>query len=282
MSHLNRRSALALLAATLGAAPLSALAQGQTPVVPQDMLNNTRPVQGDSIRICLDTLSVARAFDEAVASAIAGILLLKPVVGDAPSGFPMDGLGFMEELQITMNNDCDLLAGIALQPGVPFPEWASVSRAYATIPFVLVVSDPAFATLSDIPLDRRIGTAMGSLGELVFLAHNAAQPADRQRRRLPYADPAKMLERLKDGTLGGIILWQPVLRGLTNGDLAAAGVRVIPADGLPPMNVSVGALVSGRDAFLRSSVDDAIAALIADGSIQALLDRFGYAGIPGP
>lgn len=269
----------ALLVFTLASAGPSL---GQGFGVPEELLNNTRPVQGDAIQICIDPLSVGAEFDRAVSQAIADALFLTPTFHDAPSGFPLDGLGYLDELQIAMTNTCNMLAGISLQPNSPFPAWATTTRSYAQVPFVLVAADPAYQTLSDIPRDKFIGTALGSLGESQFLAFVAQQPRDQQWRRLPYADPELMVRRLLDGKLAGILIWQPALARVTGGDPGAQGMRIIPTDPLPPVEVSVGALVSNRDAFLRSQIDEAIGALVADGTIAAIMEEHGVAGTPGP
>lgn len=281
---LKRAARWAVTAALIagGAIGLTAPASAQGFGVPQELLNTTRPVQGDSIRICIDNLSIGAPFDQAVSEAIANALFLTPQIDVAPGGFPLDGLGYFDELQIAMTNNCDVLPGISIQPNAAFPAWATVTRPYAQVPFVFVVKDPAYQTLDDIPFDRRIGTALGSLGESQLLVYMTQRPQDQQWLRLPYADPALMLKRVLDGTLGGMYIWQPALMKVTNGDPAALGLRIVPTDPMPEVNVAVGALVSSRDAFLRSQIDDAIGALVADGTIAGIMTEHGYAGTPGP
>jgi len=270
-----------LLAGSL-AFGFSAPATAQNFGVPQELLNNTRPVQGDSIRVCIDNLSVGAPFDQAVSEAIANALFLTPQIGIAPGGFPLDGMGYFDELQIAMNNSCDMLPGISIQPGATFPAWATVTRPYAQVPFVFVVTDPTYKTLDDVPRDRKIGTALGSLGESQLLIYMVQRPKEDQWVRLPYADPALMLKRLLDGSLGGIYIWQPSLMKVTNGDPEAMGLHIIPTDPMPAVSVQVGALVSTRDSFLRSQIDDAIGALVADGTIAGIMAEHGYAGTAGP
>ncbi|KFL27297.1 hypothetical protein JP74_08335 [Devosia sp. 17-2-E-8] len=257
-----------------------ALAQGGG--LPQELQNNTRRMQGDQITFCLDEQSVGAPFDHAVGLAIASALLLNAKFTRAPSGFGLDAQGYFDELQIVMANECDVLLGVSLQPNFPYPEWASPTRAYAQVPFVLAVTDPSYNKLSDIPKDKTLGTALGSIGEYAFITYNQQLPEAERWRRLPYADAKLMVQRLKDGTLGGIILWGPSLGRAVGGDPAKAGIRVIDTAPVAQSFVLVGALVSSRDAFLRSQVDSAISSLAADGTIQQLLDQFGYQGKPGP
>jgi polar amino acid transport system substrate-binding protein len=125
-----------------------------------------------------------------------------------------------------------------------------------------------------------IGTSLGRIGEYTFITCSLQQAVDQRRRRLPYADANLMLKGVKDGTLGGMVLWQPSLAKVTNGDPAGAGLHGIPTDPVPASSVQVAALVSSRDSFLRSQIDDAINSLSGDGTIQSLLDQTKVGGKP--
>jgi polar amino acid transport system substrate-binding protein len=170
--------------------------------------------------------------------------------------------------------------GASVQTNSSFPEWAAVTRPYATIPFVLAVQDPSWSSWADIPHDRKIGTALQSLGELVYITWAQQQPEAERWKRLPYADTALMLKRVLDGSLGGMLLWQPALRKLQN-EQTDAPLRVIDLAPVPETAIKVGAVVSSRDTFLRNQIDQTIDALVADGTIQALLDKHGYTGHQG-
>lgn len=256
------------------------VAQAQNTTFPPELLSTTRREQGDSIRICVDRHAPGGAFDREVALALGEALLLEVVFHPAPTGFPLNGSGYLEELQIVMSRNCDMLMGISVQANSPFPDWVTVTRPYASVPFVLAVTDPGFARLGDIPKDRLIGTALGSKGEQVFLTWQQQQPEADRWGRLPYANSQLMLQRLRDGRLAGMILWQPALLGLLAND-PGADLRAIGFDPVPMTDVRVGALVSNRDTFLRSQVDEAFAALIEDGTIAAIMERMGIAGQPG-
>jgi polar amino acid transport system substrate-binding protein len=51
---------------------------------------------------------------------------------------------------------------------------------------------------------------------------------------------------------------------------------VIDPAPLPPTEVGVGGLMLEKNTFLRSAMDEAIAALRADGTIQSILDKYKY------
>jgi len=266
----------------LGAGLAPALAQSNNPPVPAEMLDRTTPLEGDNITFCTDPLSRTVDFDKAVAQAIADVLLVRPSFKDLPTGFPIDAIGYLEELLIAMTNECQVALGFSLQPDGAYPTWLTITSAYASIPYLLVVRDADYASLADIPKSETIGTAMQSQGEARFITYNLSLPRDQQWRRLPYADPALMAERLKDATLGAMIVWSPTFARLVAADPALAEMTLASPDPLRGMSTPLAAILGASDTFLRSQIDGAIAALIADGTIARLLDEAGLAGaIPG-
>lgn len=256
-------------------------ALAQTSSVPPEEFNNTRRQVGDTIQVCFDRTSLGRPFDEAVAKALGDALFLEVKVMEGFGGFPLTGDGFMDELNLAMNNDCDMFMGVSVSPNTPVSESFSITRPYATIPFVLAVKDPDWQRLGDIPKDQRLGTAIASMGEMNYITWAQQRSKPERWVRLPYADPELMATRVLDGTIAGMILWQPVLARLKAERPDAAALRVIANDPIPASEIRVGALVSSRNGFLRSQIDQAIDALVADGTIDGLLKQFGYEGRAG-
>lgn len=267
-----------LLALTCGLLMLPGVAAAQVGAVPPQLLDQSRRLQGDMIRVCVDDYSAGGALDRAIAQAIGDALLLEVQFVPALRGFPINGEGYLAELQVHLNNDCDLFMGVSVQPNSPFPDWALVTRPYARIPFVLATLDPDYARLADIPYDHFIGTALGSLGELVFLTTMQQRPTAERWKRLPYADFEVMLARLREGRLDAMLLWQPALAGLLAEDSEADAVRIIATDPVPLAEVRVGALIPVRNNYLRNQVDAAIAALAEDGIIDDILADLGLMG----
>jgi len=143
--------------------------------IPLQSFSNSRPLQGDRIRFCVDDYSVGAAFDRSVAETISDALLVKAEFKPAPAGFPLDGTGYLDELQLVMSKECEVLVGISLTPGMaesPFPDWAMVTRSYAQVPFVVVVTDPAYKSIGDIPGGKFMGGMIGSLGIGTAVAFN--------------------------------------------------------------------------------------------------------------
>ena len=82
------------------------------------------------------------------------------------------------------------------------------------------------------------------------------------------------------GTVGAALVWGPSLWALQMSDQAIAKLRVIAPAPLPVSTADVGAAMLANEAFLRSSVDQAIASLTADGTIKAILDTNKFPAEP--
>lgn len=271
---------LKLIATLAMACGLALPAIAQTYGVPSELLDNSRRLEGDQIVICQDVSGKLHDFDRQVGQAIADALFLKPVFHQGFGGYPTSGDAFMDELQIAMTNTCDIMVGMTVQANSPFPEWAALSRPYVSLPYVFVVKDD-YKTLGDIPRDRKLGTALSSMGERVFITWNQQQPKDRRFVRLPYADMDLMTKRVADGSIAGMLIWQPAYAVVAKTNADAKGLHVIPVAPVPETVTRVGVLMNTRDTWLRTQIDQAIDALVADGTIAQIMQDFGYEGTPG-
>lgn len=270
---IGRRAAFCLLAGLAGAA-----AAQEGVEAPSELMPATRPVQGDRLRVCLDRTSAGAALDRAVAQALGEALFLDVEIRPGLANFPLTGGGYLTELALLLNNECDVMMGMAGQAEPAYAEFAVQTRPYARVPFVLAVADDAVARLDDLPHDRMIGTALGSKAEMTYILWAGEQPEGRAWVRLPYADPALMIRRVRDGTLGGAVIWQPALAQVLARDAdaqagdPAVAIRAVALDPLPEVVVEVTAITGRRDAFLRAQLDEAIDALTADGTLAAIMD----------
>ncbi|AXC50604.1 hypothetical protein DRW48_13730 [Paracoccus suum] len=248
--------------------------------VPSELLNNTRRLEGDTLQVCTDVTGKIGAFDREVATAIADALFLKVNFHEGFGGFPTSGDGFLDELQIAMTNTCDIMMGMTVQENSPFPDWAVLSRPYVSLPYLFVVRDD-YKSFADVPRERKLGTPLSSMGERVFITWNQQQPKDRRYIRLPYADMDLMTKRVADGSIAGMLIWAPVYSDLRKSNPEAASLHPIPIAPVPETVTRVGILMKARDTYLRTQIDQAIDALVADGTIAGLMEKFGYAGTPG-
>ncbi|RRH70306.1 substrate-binding periplasmic protein [Falsigemmobacter faecalis] len=256
----------------------AALAQSHG--VPPAFLKNTRRMEGDRLSVCADVSGRTLAFDRRVAQLIADSLFLEMDFHEGFGGYPTSGDGFLDELQIALTNSCDLVVGMTVQENSPFPEWATLTRPYVSLPYMMMVKED-YQSLGDIPRDLKLGTALGSMGERVMITWNQQQPKSARFTRFPYADMPLMARRVLDGTIAGGLIWSPAWAELLANHPEAADLRAVPISPVPATVTRIGALVKTRDTFLRVQIDEAIDALVADGSIAGLMAEFNWPGTPG-
>lgn len=256
----------------------AALAQSHG--VPPAFLKNTRRMEGERLSVCADVSGRTLAFDRRVAQLIADSLFLEMDFQEGFGGYPTSGDGFLDELQIALTNNCDMVVGMTVQENSPFPEWATLTRPYVSLPYMMMVKGD-YTRLGDIPRDLKLGTALGSMGERVMITWNQQQPKTARYSRFPYADMQLMARRVLDGSIAGGLIWAPAWAELKATYPEAAALRSVPISPVPETVTRIGALVKTRDTFLRVQIDEAIDALVADGSIAALLEEFNWQGTPG-
>lgn len=258
---------------------LEALAQ--EPQVPAELLKPRRRLQGNQITFCVNSSATLLKFDRAVGEAIASALLMKPKFIERDySGFGLlDDGDLFTNLFIDLTNSCDAFIGLNLAAGV-YPDWLTFSRPYARVPYVLAVKNPAYKRLEDIPRGKAIGSGLGTAIDAEFGAYLRNLPGSEAWQRIPYGDFALMLTRLKDGTLEGALLWAPVLNRLTQGDPAAQGLYVASTLPIKTVESELGIALRARDVFLRTMLDNAIVAILKDGTAERMLTANHIMGRP--
>ena len=172
-------------------------------------------------------------------------------------------------------SDCDVYFGFKLIPGA-YPGWLALSRSYYDASYVLAVTTPGWTSLADIPADRPIGTAIGTSADFTFIKYLATLPAAQRWSRFPMGDNRAALDALVDGTTAAALVWGPAVWALQKSEPAYAEVRLIGTDPLPTTTLGMGAAMLANESFLRSNLDNAIAALAADGTLQAIVDADGF------
>jgi polar amino acid transport system substrate-binding protein len=267
----RRRAAAAVLAWCL--AQSAALAQ--TPYVPDEWKFGKRQ-DGAALNYCVDErdpdLPVAKEIGRAVAQA----LLLQPkehAIGQNTVGEDIDNLYrvFLET--------CDVFLGFKLISDA-YPQWLAITRPYYRTSYVLVTADAGLKALADMPKSTAIGATIGTSGDFRLIQYLQALPAEQRWNRFPMGSDELALNALVRGTVGVALVWGPSFWALQKSDPAFAGLRPISPRPLPESVIGVGATLLANETFLRSSVDDAIASLVADGSIGAILDRNKFPATP--
>jgi polar amino acid transport system substrate-binding protein len=256
----------------LSVAPTSAQ---DTPYVPDEWKYGRRQA-GSTLQYCLDIrdpdLPIARKIGEAIAAA----LLLEGKryeLGQNSVGEDLDNLyrAFLET--------CDIYLGFKLIPDA-YPQWLAVTRPYYRTSYVMVTANTQWNALADMPRTQAIGATIGTSADIRLIQYLQSLPADRQWSRFPMGSDELALRALLSGSIGAALVWGPSFWAMRQSDPALAKLRMISSRPVPDSIVDVGATLLARESFLRSTVDQAIASLTADGTIQAILDGEKFPATP--
>ncbi|HTN64082.1 MAG TPA: transporter substrate-binding domain-containing protein [Devosia sp.] len=257
---------LLLVAALFVFGPFTAAFAQDKPVLP-DEERYGRPSDDFSLRFCVDPRDPGWMFDQAMGEAIAGALLLEPkvhVITDTMVTADFD------DIYRHLLGDCSVYFGFKLIAG-GYPDWVTVTRAYYQTGYVLVAKAPAPARLADIPPHTALGASMGSTADFRLIQYNNSLPATQRWRRFPMGSDEQALQAVVDDGVAAALVWAPSWFALSKTHPEFAALETVAPEPLtiPPM--PVGALLLSRDVFLRTNIDQAIGALIADGTVAKLL-----------
>jgi polar amino acid transport system substrate-binding protein len=244
----------------------------------QDEWRFGRRQDGPTLHYCVDErdpdLPVARKIGEA----ISGALLLEPkehAIGEALSGEDID------QVYPVLIDTCDVFLGFKLIAD-GYPEWLAITRGYYRASYVFVTAHPDWKSLADVPLSQPIGGTIGTSADIRLIQYIAAlRPAERWTHYPMSSDEAALTDVTK-GKLGAALVWAPSFWALRKDHPEFAPLHTLAPRPLPESSLEVGAILLAREAFLRANVDQAIKALSADGTIDAILKGFGFpaAAIP--
>jgi len=263
------RAAVLVLLAALGAG----VAPAQVPELPSQWFQQRTPtVDGDAISFCVDRRDPGHPADAAIAEALADALLVRPRLHEVPADVPEEDF---ETLYFELVEHCAAYLGFKSYADT-YPEWLTFTRAFYEARFVLLARDPAWRTLDDIPRDVPIGVVQGTLGDIRFLTSNNALPVAQRRPRVPAGTPPRAFDLLASGRIQTLVVWEPWWWAARQSRPELADLHVVVAPTISEPPIGVGAALTADRTFIRSTLDDAIAALRTDGSIQAILDSLGY------
>jgi polar amino acid transport system substrate-binding protein len=251
------------------------LALAQTPYV-QDEWKFGRRQDGTTLNYCVDERDPDLPVAARIGEAIAGALLLEGkqhVVGEDWSGEDID-----QVYQVLLET-CDVFLGFKLIADA-YPDWLTITRGYYRGSYVLVTADANWKSLTDVPLSRVIGGTIGTSADIRLMQYlTALKPAERWSH-YPVASDEAALRDVTDGKLAAALVWGPSFWALQKTDPAFAKLRIIAPSPLPASSVDVGAVMLARETFLRANLDQAIAALTADGTFAAILKTFSFPAAP--
>jgi len=247
----------------------------ETPFVPDEWKYGRRQ-DGSTLQYCLDVrdpdLPVARRIGKAIAEAL--LLTPKPhEIGQNAIGEDIDNLYrvFLET--------CDVYLGFKLIPDA-YPSWLAVTRPYYRTSYVMVTTDTKWNSLADMPRSLAIGATIGTSADIRLIQYLQALAPDDRWSRFPMGSDELALRALMRGTVGAALVWAPSFWALRQADPAFANIRIISEKPLVSSAVEVGATLLAKETFLRSNIDQAIASLAADGTIQSILDSEKFPAAP--
>jgi polar amino acid transport system substrate-binding protein len=282
-------SALLRLAAPLFALALTALLL-PTPVSAQQepeffeipfapgQWNIGRRLDESKLRYCVDRRDPDWEVAASIADAIASGLLLEPERYVVESEVVVEDI---TKIYQRMLEHCDVFMGFKLIPE-GYATWLSLSRAYYDSQYVFVTADPNLKALADLPPGSPIGATLGTSAHIRLVSFLTAMPADKRWPAFPYGTDQLSLESVLNGAVDVALVWAPSFWARHRGDPAYANLRVIDPNPLPPTVLGVGAVVLSNQTFLRNALDEAIAALRADGTIGKILEHYDFPATAAP
>lgn len=272
----NAAKAMAALSLALASAlPASAQVSEQ---VDSSLLETWRLNTGNAIRFCQYDSAPTFDFDRAVAEEISQRLLVASEYEVLGASYGIGGEFAAEDLFVSLTNDCDVMLGMGIAANL-YPTEFITSRPYVGFSYVLAVADPSIEGLGGIPGGERVGAQVGSYGFRTLVRYAATLPQDRRIIALPYADTELMTTRLLDGSIAGMIVYGPSLVDHQR-QAGEAELYLRQLDAQLVANVEIGGLLLSSNAYLRTLIDQAIADMINDGTIDALVEETGFASIP--
>lgn len=234
--------------------------------------NIGRRLDESQLRYCVDKRDPDWEVAGAIADAIALGLLLEPQRYVVSKEFVLEDITKVYEIML---KNCDLHMGFKLIPG-GYSSWATLTRQYYESDYVFVTADPDIHALADLMPGRRIGATMGTSAHLRLVSYLTALPAEKRWPAYPMGNNDRALESLLKGSVDVALVWAPNLWAKQLEDPSYADLHVIDPTPLPPTTMGVGALMLADQTFLRTAVDEAIAALSADGTIPDILKSYGF------
>lgn len=247
------------------------LADANTPFVPDEWRYGRRQDES-TLTYCVDKRDPDWPIAQKIGEALAVALLLKP------KEVLLDDRLVIEEIDSlyrVLLETCDVYLGFRLMAQA-YPEWVMLTRPYYLASHLLVVAEPKWSALSDVPSTRAIGTTLGTSADLRLVQLLQSANAAERWPRYPMASDEAVLKALVSGTIGAGLVWAPSFWSLTRGDPALSNLRTITPKPLALSMVGVGAALLSRETFLRAAIDSAIVALTEDGTIRSIIEGAGF------
>lgn len=236
------------------------------PEVPADFYDRGVASRGNSVVFCIWPTSPLVALDRAVAQAIGDAQLFDVEFFEVPLTSAGAQETFEQELFIHLMDNCDAVMGGSLAWS-PLPEWLTITRPYLEITQTIATSDRTIANLADLPPGTRVGSILMSPSDMVFATAIRAGLLP-NITRIPYDTPARILAAIEAGRLEAGLVPDHAVEGYSGPTLASAST-----DPLRLAPEATGMLLLSSNTYLRALLDDAIASLEAQGTLDAVIGK---------
>lgn len=271
----HRLLGVCLLVALLS---FGATVHAQEPDIPPEWMKGFLRISGDRITFCVGPQPdwPLAKFEERVAEEIGAALLLDVEImyPHYINALPVE----WREVFRLLTDECDAFMGFLLIPNF-YDDWMTFTRPYYETRSVFVTTNPAYRSLANVPRDLPLGSTAGSTPGDILLAHYLASLSSSERwRRFPYPTGKRLLEQLFEGVIAAGIMWEPELYQFTDGDPKSKGVHVMTSPIDNRLTLQYGIALLQRDRFMRTTLDQAIEALIEDGIIDEVIQETGVPG----
>jgi polar amino acid transport system substrate-binding protein len=263
--------AIALTLLACGASPAQEPEFNDTPYADRQWEIGRR-FDESKLRYCVDPRDADWEIGETIADAIAAALLLEPERYVVESQFVQEDI---TKVYALMLEQCDLYLGFKLIPE-GYADWLAITRAYYESDYVFVSADPDLRSLAELPAGSTISATIGTSAHILLVSYIRALPPDQRWRAFPSSTNDAALESLLNGSVDLALVWAPNLWARQRADAAYIELHAIEPTPLAPTRLGVGAIVLSDQKFLRNAIDEAIAALSADGTFQQIIDSYDF------
>ena len=240
--------------------------------------NIGRRVDESQLRYCIDRRNPDWELAAEIVDAVAGALLLEPHRYEVESDFINEHI---TKIYAIMLEHCDILMGFKLIPG-GYDNWLTITRSYYQAEYVFVTADPDVLTLANLAPTRAIGPIMGTAAHVRLISYIKTLPTEDRWPIYPIGTSELLFKSLLNGTIDVALVWAPTFWAKQLQDPVYADLHVIDPTPLPPTSHGVGALMLADKIFLRTAFDEAINALIVDGTITGIIEKFNFPGKVSP
>lgn len=267
---------LVVFCALLGTLICTDNVRAQAPELPPQWFENRTPsLESQTLSFCVDPREPAHEVDRALAEQVAAALLVEPTIHIVERLVIVE-LEY-EGLYVDLVDHCSVYLGFKLYPGT-YPTWLNPTAPFYQARFVVLTAHQEWQTLDDIPRDVRIGAVQGTLGDIRFITLNNALPQSERWPRAPVGRPEQAFNALMNGVVGALIVWEPWWWALSRTRPELGDLRVLDTPDISEPWIEVGGMTLSDRGYIRTSVDQALAILSAEGAVQETLDSFDFPG----